>query len=489
MFRIIVFIVTLFLLSGGAIAQEEITKLTLNQTIEIARSQSPDALMAKHKFRASYWRYRSMKASYLPSLLLTGKIPSYAESIYKIRTPEGDVFSSIYNNNLSAALSLNQKIGLTGGDISLNSDLSWLNDLAKDSSSFSSSILNISYRQPLFQTNHYRWQRTIEPMFYEEAKKVYIEDMEQVSVEATNLFFNLLLAQINEKIALINEANYDTLYKIALGRFNLGKIAENDLLQLELQYLRAGSTVSDIDIEVENQLFQFKSFLRIKDAAKIELIIPDGINPFKVIAEKAVDEAKKNNSKSLSFNRQLIEAQYQLAQAKFDDRLDVDIFAVYGISNYAEYFADLKTKPLDQQIFEVGISMPIYDWGVARGKIKMAESNQEIVRTTVEQDQIDFDQEVFLRVARFNMQYDQVKIAAKADTVAQKGYDITKARYLIGKISITDLNIAQTEADNSKSNYINSLYVYWRSYYDLRRLTLYDFEHNIPIMVDYKELL
>ena len=56
MFRIIVFIVTLFLLSGGAIAQEEITKLTLNQTIEIARSQSPDALMAKHKFRASYWQ-------------------------------------------------------------------------------------------------------------------------------------------------------------------------------------------------------------------------------------------------------------------------------------------------------------------------------------------------------------------------------------------------------------------------------------------------
>jgi len=119
----------------------------------------------------------------------------------------------------------------------------------------------------------------------------------------------------------------------------------------------------------------------------------------------------------------------------------------------------------------------------------MAESNQEIVRTSVEQEQIDFDQEVFLKVARFNMQYDQVLIAAKADTVAQKGYDITKARYLIGRISITDLNIAQSEANNSKGNYINSLWTYWRSYFEIRRFTLFDFEENMPIMVDYNELL
>jgi outer membrane protein TolC len=82
-----------------------------------------------------------------------------------------------------------------------------------------------------------------------------------------------------------------------------------------------------------------------------------------------------------------------------------------------------------------------------------------------------------------------VVIAAKTDTVAQKGYAITKARYLIGKISITDLNIAQAESDQSKSNYINALWTYWRNYYNLRRLTLFDFEYNMPIAVDHRELL
>jgi len=178
-----------------------------------------------------------------------------------------------------------------------------------------------------------------------------------------------------------------------------------------------------------------------------------------------------------------------VAQAKYNGRFDAELFALYGLSNNDEYIRYLNDNPSDQQHFELGISLPILDWGVARGKIKMAESNQEIVRTTIEQEQIDFNQEIFLKVSRFNMQYNQVLISAKADTVAQKGYEITKARYLIGKISITDLNIAQTESDNSKSNFINALGTYWRNYYDLRRMTLFDWEKNQPIMVDYKDLL
>jgi len=103
------------------------------------------------------------------------------------------------------------------------------------------------------------------------------------------------------------------------------------------------------------------------------------------------------------------------------------------------------------------------------------------VQTTVEQQEIDFEQEVFLKVMQFNMQQNQVNIAAKADTVAQKRFYVTKQRYLIGKIDITDLNIAQTESDNARLSYISALRTLWRSYYELRRLTLYDFAIDKPI--------
>ena len=324
---------------------------------------------------------------------------------------------------------------------------------------------------------------------YEESKKRYIEDMEQVSITATNYFFNLLQAQIQKQIALINQANYDTLYKIAVGRYNLGKIAENDLLQLELQYLRANSNVKEAELTENNQLFRFKSYLRIQDETDMFLVIPDNFKPFRVNPARAIEEARYNNSEALAFTRRLIEAESNVDRAKLEGRLDAELFAVYGLTNNAEMIENLNNNPLDQQQFRLGITLPLLDWGMAKGRIKMAESNQELVRTSVEQEQIDFDQEVFLLVARFNMQYDQVIIAAKADTVAQKGYNITKARYLIGKISITDLNIAQTESNSSKGNYINALWTYWRNFYELRKLTLYDFKNNRPLEVDYMELL
>ncbi|MBM3435231.1 MAG: TolC family protein, partial [Bacteroidetes bacterium] len=241
--------------------------------------------------------------------------------------------------------------------------------------------------------------------------------------------------------------------------------------------------------DLENQRFRFRSFLRLQEDLNIELIIPELNDAFIVETSRAVAEARSNSSTALAFNRRLLEAESTVAMTKYDERFDAEIYALYGLSNDADKISYLDDNPSDQQQLEIGITIPILDWGVARGKIKMAQSNQEIVRTTVEQEQIDFNQEIFLKVSRFNMQYEQVQIAAKADTVAQKGYEITKARYLIGRISITDLNIAQAESDNSKSNFINALGTYWRNYYDLRRITLYDWEKNEPILVNYKDLL
>ncbi|MCD4730539.1 MAG: TolC family protein, partial [Bacteroidales bacterium] len=222
-----IFISALLFISLSSQTQDEIKQFTLDDAIEMAKQQSPDALLAKHEFRVKYWQYKSFKASYLPSLVLRGYVPSYEKSINKYQEKEGDVFRLTNINNVSAGLTLNQKIGLTGGDISLNSDLAMINNFlpATDSTAaftateYTTTLLNVALRQPLVRYNKYKWERRIEPMLYNEAKKVYLESIEEVSTAATNHFFNLLIAQIEERIALINEANYDTLFKIAKGRY------------------------------------------------------------------------------------------------------------------------------------------------------------------------------------------------------------------------------------------------------------------------------
>jgi outer membrane protein TolC len=73
------------------------------------------------------------------------------------------------------------------------------------------------------------------------------------------------------------------------------------------------------------------------------------------------------------------------------------------------------------------------------------------------------------------MLYLQLEITKKSDEVALKRYNVAQNRYLIGKIDITNLNIALTEKDAAKRSYITALKDFWTAYFDLRQATLYDF--------------
>lgn len=483
----------MFLLNEAAFPQVDTVRLTLEQVIDIASGQSPDALIAKHRFRRSYWQYRSYKATYLPHVTLQGEIPNISREFRQIPVPDGpDIFQYNSLSNTQLSLFVNQRVGFTGGSLFMRSSLQRLDNFYTDSTltSWQSVPFIVGYSQPIFQFNEYRWDRKIEPLRYEKAKREYLEAKEQVRITAVNHFFNLLLAQIEKEIAMKNLFNYDTLFNIAKGRFNLGKIAENELLQLELNYLRAESAVDQADLNYENMLFKLKSYLRLKTESRIELLPPVKTIHFPVSAAEAIAEARKNTSQSLEFEERLLSAESEVRRAKMDGRFDADLYLEYGLTQSAYSFDEVYTNPEDQQRLSLGVTVPIVDWGVAKGNIRMAESSQELEITSVEQEVIDFEQNIFLEVMQFNMQEDQIKIAAKADTVAQKRFDVTQKRYMIGKVNdVLELNNAQIDNDNAKKGFYQALRSYWINFYQLRKSTLYDFENDLILIFDIREAM
>lgn len=473
-----------------SVSQPTTRTLTLHEAIEIAKRQSPDALQAKNQFLTSFWEYRNYKANLLPSLSLQATVPQLTRNIESVIQPDGsEKFQERSLMNFSTGLELRKNIGLTGGQVYLSSRMQVIDYLSNDDpTAYLSNPFVIGVNQGLFTFNEFKWQKRIDPIKYNEAKQKYLESIEQISITTTNLFFNLLTAQIQKNIADIKMANYDTLYKIAIGRYNLGKIAENDLLQLELSLLRARAEVEDNNLVLYDRTFKLKSFLRLQDKEGLDLVIPTETQYFMVDVDKAVELATRNQSKTLGFERRLLEARQQVDYAKKTGRFNANIFAQVGLTNTTEDFSELYINPSNQQLFTLGLQVPILDWGLARGRIKVAESNSELVKTAVEQEKIDFNLDIYLKVVRFNQQKTQLEIAAKSDTVAQKGYNVSKERYLIGKISITDLNIAQTDKDNSKISYLRTLQDYWTNYYDIRKTTLFDFTRSEAISIDFDAL-
>jgi outer membrane protein len=340
----------------------------------------------------------------------------------------------------------------------------------------------IGIYQPIFAFNPLRWDKKIEPLRYEESKREYFEEMEQISAIATQRFFNLLLAQISYEIAEKNVANNDTLYQIAQGRYNLGKIAENELLQLELSTMNARQELAQAALDMETSALRLKVFLGLTDNDPIRLEEPGLIPQFAVEEEKALQEARKNRSRVLAFNRELLQAERELAQARGESGLNVEIFGTFGLTQRANDLSDLYINPDDQQRLRVGFNIPLVDWGRTKSRIGTAKANQELVRADIEQEQINFDQDVYLAVKQFKMLRNQLLIAQKAVEVGEKRFEITKSRYLIGKVGILDLNIATQERDMARKSYVASLRSFWEAYYNLRLLTLYDFEQDTVLL-------
>ncbi len=476
--------------SVPALAQNENTTfLKLEDVVMIAQQRSPEALIATHRYRSSYWQYRYFKADYKPQLDLSGAPVSFTNAYTYVQTQGGGVFAPYFQMSSNLGLSLKQKIGLTGGDISLSSSLRSLIFFDDGEMEFISNPIGITLNQPLFGYNSFKWERKVEPMMFNEARQNYLENMENVAISATNYFFYLLLAQINVKIQETNLANNDTLYQIARGRFNMGTIAENEVLNMELNYLNSKSQLEEAKLNMQMRMFDLRSYLRIQDDTEIVLVPPTETPELIVNVNEAIQYATAHRADAISFERRRLEANAVVDKAKKDARFSANLSVTYGLNNQAPVLQDVYTNPRDQQSVYLGIQIPILDWGRARGKINMAESQQELVRTSIEQEKVDFDQEVFLKVMQFNMQNNQLTIAAKSDTVAERRYDFTKQRYLIGTIDITELNSSMTDKDSRKKGYISALHSYWLNFYEIRKLTLYDFMKNQPIEADFDMLL
>lgn len=470
---------------------QEIRELTFSDVIKIAEENSPNALMAKHRFRASYWQYRTFKAEYRPSLTLIGTTPNYStayDRVWNSVTQQYDYRSTNILRNIGS-LALSQNIGLTGGTISINSDLTLENDFENNTHNYITAPLSIGLTQPLFRYNSLRWQKKTEPLKYDAAKKTFLSNIEMVHTQAVMNFFSLALAQINKQIAAMNYSNADTLYRIAKGRYDLGTIAEDELLQLQLQFLNTETARKEAEINLRDREIRLRSFLGFNENVRIKLIIPTEIPSLQVDVKEVLDLAMANNPEILNQQLTILTAQSSVAQAKAEKGLNANLTASFGLRDQDAEFPLAYQDVSRQQTVRLGLTVPILDWGLGRGKYKMAQSSLELAQVQSDQALIDFEQNLILDVEQFNLQKEQVGIAAKSDTVAMKMFEVTKQRFLIGKIAVLELNNADTKKDQNKRAYVQSLQNYWNYFYNIRSLALYDFINRKPLETEYEKLL
>lgn len=470
------------------------TPLHLRDCIEIAINESIEAHKAQNAFMASFLEYRSYKISRLPSISLQAT-PLQYNSNYTQRYDFGqniDIYrqqNSIYS---SIGVSIKQNVGFTGGTISLDTNLDYINNKSTNSySQFSSVPIKVSYSQQLFGFNSLKWDKNLEPLKYKIAEKQYLHAIEKVTEQTVVYFFDYAIAQKEYEMAIENMLSADSLYLSGLERNRISAISSADIDILNIDLLNAKNSVRTSETNLIKARRAFAIFLGIDPVAleTVKVEIPVDINHINIQYDNALAQAKENNPQNLSNEQALLQAEMNLERTKKESGFNANMSASIGFNQIGNTFIDVYSNLSRQSIVGLRLSVPIFDWGNRKNRIKMADAHLELTRFEMEQNSKSLEQEIIMAVTDINLY--QAMIIASEDilNLAKSAYEITKRRFLIGKADTNTLTLALSRKIEAMRNYLSVLKNYWIVYYKIRTFTLYDFDKRQPICIRFDDIL
>lgn len=472
-----IFIVLLVLFCSLVKAQQ--TTMTLEQVLKRAQSNSLDAFLQKNMFQARKWEYKSFLADRLPNLTL-GMTPFDYNRSFVSRynsVTNLDEFREQQSLYSYARMSLSQNVSLTGGTIYVDSDFGRLENYGDtDRKSYTTTPVRIGLIQPLFAYNEQKWMSKLAPLKFAKAKKDYIANSQYINLKAIELFFNQVLAHLDERIASTNKENAGLLYDIGKKRYEIAAIKQSELLNLELNVLQAEIDLVKSEKQLQQARFDLNLFLDLERENTNDLLLPENISDLNINAAYALDLALKNNPLILEEEQNEMQADMQVDKTKKESRFQATLTASYGLNQQAESLNSAYEKPLDQQKVKFSVEIPILDWGKRKGKYKMALSDREVIRLQAKQREMDFVQEVSRKVIDFNLQKRLVENAKHAAEVAKKSHDVNLHLFKEGKITVLQLDDALKKRTTAERNYLNHLKDYWMYYFKIQQYTLYDFK-------------
>jgi outer membrane protein len=458
--------------------------LTLQQAVDMAQKQGHAAQAAIASRDAARSRDHVAFARNLPSLSLSGEAPRYAKTITPVIQPDGStLFVPIEQTTSNASATISQRLPFTGGDLSVTSSLQRV-DYSQGTSGtrrWTSTPVEIELSQPVLRSNAYGWDDRIQDVQITAAERRYLEAREGVALQASNAFFDLYVARRTLDNAAFNAATNDTLYRLNKGRLEIGKIGENDLLQSELALLQARARLDAAKLDYDRALAGFRLAVNLPIGAPVDVSVSPAIPALEADTVVAVQQALRNRAQMSELEVQSLMAKRSVSTARLDDGPGAIVTASVGFNQTAPDLNLAFRDPLQSQGFRLGVEIPVFRWGGHRASIQAARMEQRRVEATVAMTREQLVQEAHFAALQLAQARRNVDIAAKADTVAAKRFEVAYNRYVIGKIGVDNLYIAQNEKDNAVNQFMQAIKGYWGAYYKLRQVTLYDFEKGEAI--------
>ena len=466
--------------------------LNMQQVVQLAQENSIAAMSNRNTFVAQYWSYRSYKAELRPSLNLSANLANFNRSLVALQDYNTGTISYRANYNLSndATLYVSQSVPWTGGTLSLSTSLSRLDQYSPSRlTTYYAQPIYLSYAQSLWGFNRFKWDRKTEPKEYEAAKRQYMENMEQVNQNAVGYFWSYVSAKESFERASKSFDDSKRLFEAGQTRFAMGTITRDDLMQIEVTMLNDSLQLTSSRVSLRSALNRLCSYIGYKEDTELNLIIDYDVPDITLDYNDVLARALENSSFNLNQEISYINTERSVAQAKANRGMSASVNARFGMSGSADKFNDTFVQLKDQEVVGVSLNIPILDWGLARGRLRMAEANALTTRNSLEQSMIDYRQNLFTQVMQFNDQHSRCEISKRAAQLAEDSYQLALKSFGNGSMDMTKLDQIKQKRDSALSSYLSNVASFWSSYFGIRKATLFDYITGTDISAEFDKLV
>ena len=475
------YIMALILFLSCIIGQAQ-EPMTLDKVISQIKENSFAAKTAQFQIDIAKENNKFYKSLLKPTLGLSANLPNYRKTSSPIIQPDGIVaFQPIRQGNSSLSIYASQVISKTGGTLFLISDLQRFDDFTSQYKQYNGIPIRLGISQPILGYNPWKYDQQIQPLLLKEAEKEFSVSVEAMNVEATRLYFDILVAAQNLEIAKTNEKVNSDLLIITEERLELGKVSRDEKLQLEIELNNARLAVSNASNQLDQAKSQLSVYIGLSDGEGLNYIEPTLLETVVINFDALQTHYQTNRPEFIAFQRALLESDQAIAQAKAEFGFQASINASIGLARGAATPNEIYSDPFDEQQFNISVLVPILDWGKKNAAVGSAELRKKNIKVNLEQQLKELDNDVKQLAVAFSRLQRDLSLIKENMEKADERFQISNERYVLGNIDITNLTLAQREKDNTKRTYISALQQYWTLYYQLRMMTGYDINKNAQI--------
>lgn len=485
-----IFLLLLLIVSSGYL-KAETYYLDLEKSIGIAKLKSLDMLSLKQDLKIAEYNLKSATSRFKTHIDLDLTTPNYTETIRQFEDSTGITFYSVRQSIYSSNLNINQPLP-TDGYIYMRSGLASTDDY-NDDTRWLRTNTRIGLSQPidaLYGYNNIKSAFKTAELQYEQSQKRLKREELNLVYSVSNAFYRLLRVQKREEIAQMNLNRQTDAYEIAKNKYDAGLIREVDALQMEVDLAAAQNNYDLSIVDKSSALNDFRKILGI--GLNDEIIVSSEMDYSEVIVDeaRAVGMALKNRNEirereiQVEFNKLAIKRQKAKGMISGDLNAYLEKIGVHnaamtdGIGDaVGQSFADFQDRPRNFGV-SFSINIPIIDWGENKALVNAAEARMQ--QTLYEKESVmrDIETEVKNLVASLNSSLKRLKLLEKNVTVAEKSFEITRARFSDGDIDSQALALERERLNNAYTSHLTAYIQYELNMADLMRKTFFDFKTN-----------